>query len=505
MLHFIAHSLKSTIRAGFIRGGWGAKIILGILGFYLLGLVYLLGYFLPVLAQKAVTPEQDLVQVSAQFILYYLFADLAFRFIAQPMNGVELRHYVLLPVPYRKLIRFMLGRSLFNYFNLIALVVFVSYAFRALWPEMGILTALSWLAGLVFLMLGNSLLALYLKRVFAGNSLSGLIMLGVIVVLVLLEWLTNQTGMRISEKVFSMLLTSPLALIFLVYPFVTYNANFRYLLHNRYSERWQVSASEGGLWSRLEWQGKGRIAALAANEWKLIIRHKRSRTAVLFSLIFVAYGLVFYENTEVKQLMMVFAGIFITGFGAINYGQFLCAWEGRYFDGIFSRNLVIEDYYEAKFRLLSLLTGLSFTLSLLYGFISVKYIYLHLACTLFNVGFNNYILMFFSTYQRKPLDLNAGSAFNYQGTSALQFLIVFPLLIVPVLVYGLTDFIWGEMAGYMAVGGFGLVSMVFHRVWIKGIADNFKKDKLFAGRTYWLWQDRSSSPACIYYTCPPRA
>ena len=477
MLHFINHAFKSTIRAGFIRGGWGAKIVLGILGSYMVGLVFLLGYFLPRLAQDAVTPERNLVDVSAQFILYYLFIDLAFRFIAQSMNGVELRHYVLLSVPYRKLIRFMLGRSLFNFFNLIALVVFLSYAFRALWPEMGIVVALSWLAGIVFLTVGNSLFALYLKRLFAGNALSGLVMLGVVAVLALIEWLTNQGGMRVSEMVFSRALSSPLSLILCVYPFVAYRANLRYLLRNRYAERWQVAASEGGLWSRLEWQGTGRIAALVANEWKLIVRHKRTRTVVLFSLFFVGYGLIFYKDDGAFTSMIVFAGIFITGFGTFNYGQFLGAWEGRYFDGTFSRNLAIEDYYQAKFRLLSILTGVSFTLSLFYGFINIKYVYLHVVCALFNIGFNNYIVMFFSTYQRKPMDLNAGSAFNYQGTSALQFLIMFPLLIVPALVYGLANLIWGEMAGYVAVGAFGLVSMAFHRVWIKGIADNFREKK----------------------------
>ena len=167
----------------------------------------------------------------------------------------------------------------------------------------------------------------------------------------------------------------------------------------------------------------------------------------------------------------------MTGFAAMNYGQFLCAWEAKFFDGIFTRNINIEDYYRAKFRLLAFLVGISFILSLFYGIMDIELMMSHTAFAVYNVGVNIFILMFFSTYQRKKIDLDAGSAFNYQGTSAVQFLIMLPLLVVPVFIFFAVSFFFGKTTGYVVITAVGLASLALYNFWIKGIADNFREKK----------------------------
>jgi len=480
MLRLIQHAFLSTFRGGFFRGGMAAKLVLGFLSFYFLFMAAVLSLVLPDLARNAIEGSETIVDVAARFLVYYVLLDIIFRFLVQSFSGVNLQHYILLPLSYKKLIHFMLGRSLFNFFNIITLIIFIPFAMRGVAVDMGWYTAVCWLTGMVALMLGNSLVAVYLKFLFSGSLRASLIMVGILVLVFSTE-LLGETAMATtswSANVFGGLLSGPAAMLFIVFPVLAYWLNHRYLSENRYAENARVAASDSdGIWSQLEWQGEGRVSALLATEWKLILRHKRTRTLLMFSTIFLAYGLIFYRDDSNWSSMLIFAGVFITGFGAMNYGQYLSAWESRFFDGIFSRNFEIEDYYRAKFRLLFMMIGVCYVLSLLYTLMDVKYFYLHTACFLFNIGFNSFIMLFFSTYQRKALDLNAGSAFNYQGTSALQFLLVMPLLIVPMLLFFMANLLYGEMIGYAVVGGAGLLSLCFYKIWIKGISDNFREKK----------------------------
>ncbi len=478
--HLILHSIQSAIRGGIVRGGLAVKILMGFLALYFLLMAAVLSFFLVGLGQDAAGDEVTLIELSSRFVVYYFLSDLMLRFFFQSLSGVKIEHYILLPVSYKKLIHFMLGRSLFNYFNLLSLIVIVPFALFAILPEMGAYKAIVWLLGLLALMMTNSLFAVYLKLRFAGNlwvALSMMIALLLIGSTEVMQGTSLATSIW-SEWLFGNILSAPWSAVLWVLPVVFYALNQRYLAINRYAESQRLSASsDGGIWSHLEWQGQGRVSALMANEWKLILRHKRSRTILLMSLLFLGYGMIFYNTEKMGSFMLVFAGIFITGFGAISYGQFLGGWEGRYFDGIWSRNISVEDYYQAKFRLLSAIIGVFYLLSLGYVLMDTKYFFLHTACAIFNIGFGNYVLMFFSTYQRKALDLNAGSAFNYQGTSAMQFLLMLPVLAIPTFLFFAVNLFYSEMVGFAVIGAVGLMSMAMHKLWIKGIADNFREKK----------------------------
>lgn len=477
--HLILHSVLSAFRGGIVRGGLAVKILMGFLALYFLLIISVLSFFLVSLGRDAAGDEVTLIALSSRFVVYFFLTDLMLRFFFQSLSGLKIEHYILLPISYKNLIHFMLGRSLFNFFNLLSLIIIVPFALFAILPEMGTSKALVWLIGLLALMIGNSLLAVYLKLRFTGNVWVALIMLLALALIGSTELMqaSELAASNWSEMLFGNLLSGPWSALLWVLPVVFYTLNDRYLSTNRYAESQRVSASAGGIWSRLEWQGQGRISALMANEWKLILRHKRSRTILLMSLLFLGYGFIFYKAENSGSFMLVFAGIFMTGFGAISYGQFLCGWEGRYFDGIWSRNISVEDYFQAKFRLLSALIGVYYLLSLGYVLMDTKFFFLHTACAIFNIGFGNYVLLFFSTYQRKALDLDAGSAFNYQGTSAMQFVLMIPILAIPTFLFFAVSLFYSEMVGFAVIAAAGLMSMAMHKVWIKGIADNFREKK----------------------------
>ncbi len=475
------HAYKSTVRKGFVRGGWPAKLLVGFFVVYFLAGFALLGYFLPQIAIKNTAENETVIQVASQFLLYILLSDLIMRFFFQSSAGINIKHYILQPVYYKKLIHLLLIRSVFNFFNALLLLFIIPFSVRAALPEQGLAAGVFFTAGMVFLMLFNSLIADYLRRVFAGNFKAALLMVVILAGIFATEMLENIALTHVSQFIFGDLLASPAALLLAVMPVLAYRLNQRHLAENRYGEMWKVSAKKSGFLSRLEWSGKDPISQLTAMEWKLILRNKRTRSVMLLSVFFTAYGLIFYKpGTEVAEYntpMLAFIGTFITAFAAMNYGQFLSAWEAKFFDGIFSRNIQIEDYYRAKFRLLSLLVGISFALSLFYGFLDAELMISHTVFAVYNVGVNLYILLFFSTYQRKKIDLDAGSVFNYQGTSAVQFLIMIPLLVVPVFIFFAVSFFFERYAGYAVIAAIGILSLAMHKFWISGIADNFREKK----------------------------
>ncbi|MGB0178331.1 MAG: DUF5687 family protein, partial [Owenweeksia sp.] len=219
--------------------------------------------------------------------------------------------------------------------------------------------------------------------------------------------------------------------------------------------------------------------AMLSNELKLILRNKRTRTILFITLLFSAYGLIFYGEPQYADSFMIFifVGIFMTGIFMINYGQFMVGWESAYFDGILTRAYPMEAFFRAKFWLLVCSVVITYILSTAYVYFGMKALYINTACFLYNIGVNTFVLLYASTYQRKRIDLSKGSAFNYQGTSAVQFLIILPLMVLPILIWASFNAFGKPYWGLIALAAAGLISLAFYKQWFNAIIENFREKK----------------------------
>jgi hypothetical protein len=181
---------------------------------------------------------------------------------------------------------------------------------------------------------------------------------------------------------------------------------------------------------------------------------------------------------------LLFVGIFMTGIFLINYGQFLLSWESAYFDGILTRAYAMEEYYKSKYYLLAFSAVVMYLITLPYGFFGIQAIYINTACLIYNVGVNTLVLIFASTYNKKPIDLSRGSAFNYQGTGAAQFLIIIPLMVVPMLMVYSFDLLWEGHYGLIFLSLLGLIGFIFRNYFIKQSISNFKEKKYINAAGY---------------------
>jgi len=81
---------------------------------------------------------------------------------------------------------------------------------------------------------------------------------------------------------------------------------------------------------------------------------------------------------------------------------------------------------------------------------------------LYNIGVNTFVIFALGLNSRKAIDLEQRAMFNYQGMSATNWLITFPILFGPLAVYGILTFLPGKFTAYIVLGALGLLGIIFH-------------------------------------------
>ena len=75
------------------------------------------------------------------------------------------------------------------------------------------------------------------------------------------------------------------------------------------------------------------------------------------------------------------------------------------------------------------------------------------------------------------MDLSRGAAFNYQGVGASQFVIMLPLLLMPVLLYAMFALFLDRYAAVGLLGLMGVIGILFHKTWMHYVVARFKRRK----------------------------
>jgi len=486
-LTLLRHKWRKSTRSSFFRQGWGVKILMAFLGLYFSASFGLLGYFAKDIVSSAYDEPLLLSPIFMGFVLYYLLADLVLRFFLQDLTVLTVQHYLVLPIAKPKIVNFLLGSSIFSFFNLLPLFLIVPWAIRVVAEEQGSSSAFVWFAAMLGFILTNHFLAIYVKRVLAVNAK----IFASIALIVALTFLGDFMGW-FSINDLSIWLFGPIAeqaivgLVSFGLLAVIYFVNFRFLLGMTHLDRWKVAAKEASTTRFSFLEQRGPLGLMMANELKLITRNKRTKTILWMTLFFSAYGLIFYTNPMYSESIswLLFVGIFMTGIFLINYGQFLVSWESAYFDGILTRAYRMEEYYKSKYYLLAFSALVMYILTLPYAYFGMQAVYINTACFIYNVGVNTLVLIFASTYNKKPIDLSKGSAFNYQGTGAAQFLIIIPLMVVPMLMVYAFDLLWDGNYGLIFLALLGLIGILSRNYFIKQTVLNFQEKKYINAAGY---------------------
>ncbi|MDB4999021.1 MAG: hypothetical protein JWR76_98 [Mucilaginibacter sp.] len=459
---------------------------MGILIFILFLYVLALGLFLDKILHSAFPKANLTISFCGILLVYYLF-DLLTRMQLQELPTLKVQPYLHLPVKRNSVVGYLALTALLSFFNLWPIVIFGPFIIKIILPASGGLVALAFFVSIIALALFNNYLAMYIKRKANLNGWVFLVAGAVLALATSGDYVWHLYSLRdISYLFFGNLIKLPvLALLPLVLAVVMYYVNFLYLKQNLYLEELSSkkanaykSSTEIPLLSRY-----GSVGDLVANEIKLILRNKRSRSSLIMGLVFMFYGLIFYTQAVYGESMKVFVGMFMTGIFIISYGQFMFSWQASHFDGLLVSKIKFTDFLKAKYLLFTIVSTVAFLLTIPYVYFGWKVVLIHFVMYLWNLGVNTTVVLFFANRNYKRIDLSKGASFNWEGVGATQMLISFPLLALPYAVYLPFKFLKMPNVGFAALALVGVIFILTRNFWIKKLEADFytKRFKIAEG------------------------
>ena len=471
--------ILSRVRSPFWQKSIGINVVLILLGIYLMLNFLVLGFVLDEVILHFY-PDADPFQVFNRFFLYYLVYDLIMRFFMQNLPVTAIKNYLLLPIRRSKLVHYLLVKSIPTFFNISPFLFLFPFLYTTVIPNWGV-AAWVWIALCSLLILINHWLSILLKRSFMIRPLPAI---GLVVGILVIAYFDFQGVLPFSEAFGSWIEWSAqhawsLAIPLLIF-IALYYTLYRLFYNNIYLDKlMQGEQEEASDMRRLEWLGRfGKVGRLIQLDMQLIRRNKRPRVMATMSIFFLLYPLIILQDgLENKMGIAVFVAVFTTGLFMINYGQFMLAWESSFFDYLRVRQISIKEYFESKFYLFGLATSIALILSMFYAFVYPILPLFFLAGALFNMGVSTFILMFTSTYNVRKIDLGKGAFMNWEGVGASQFLLIIPIMVLPMLIYWLFS-LWGGMyTGLAAIAILGLIGILLKDPILNALARQFERRK----------------------------
>ncbi|WP_306550866.1 DUF5687 family protein [Daejeonella sp.] len=478
-LTFIIHQYKAFWRSKNTGKSIAMRIVMGILILYLLLNVLVVAFFMDSILEKTY-PNQEIIPSFNSLLMYYFLIDLLMRFQMQELPTLAVRPYLHLRINKNQLINYLSITSLGTAFNLSPLLLTLPFLIKVILPEHGPATFSAYILAITGLTLTNHFFSLWLKRKVNLNAMWMLLFFGTLILLVSLDFYFNLFSISaLSAQIFKSLINAPLyCLLFLLLAGIIYLINYRYLKNNLYLEELHSADNSHKSSTEIPFLGKfGMAGDLAANELKLILRNKRPRSVTMMSLFFMFYGLIFYNKPDFSDYPIIFCGMFMTGIFIINYGQFMFSWQSAHFDGILVSKIKAKDFFRAKFLLFTMFSTISFLLTIPYVYFGWRVLAIHFIMLIWNLGVNTLLVLFFANRNYRRIDLSKGSAFNWEGVGASQWILSLPLLLGPFIIFLPFNLLDYPEAGIITIGLIGLLFIVTRAYWVNKLIEQFQEKR----------------------------
>lgn len=482
-LQFIHLQFRSKIRSVSLSRDLIAGLFLLIVGLLILSYVILISVSLPFIIRSFFEVD-DAIGFLNSYILFFFATEFLYRFFIQKLPVAELQHYLHLPIPRWKIVHFLLQRSFISFLNLIAILLLVPFTIIEVAGSFGTMSAISWLGAIVLISWTIHWITLVFKRGI-GDRVAGYL---VLLAIYLLSFGAQYYGWyNIGEWVkpfFDLAITSPLPIgISLILFAGSYYGAYQYYRKRAYAEDIEEKSSNFVENSQIDFLSRfGTAGAFADMEWKLIIRHKKSRSYLYISVLFLLYALIFYPTFDLAESpfdlhFSLFVGLFITGSFLYNYGQFNLSWNSANFDYFLVQKNGIESIILGKSILFIAISLICYLVSLPYVYFGWEILFIHTAAFIFNVGVGIPLLTFISFWKPKPMDINKNAMFNYEGLGAAQFLMVLPMIAIPYIIYLPFALTMGYEMGLAVLAVIGLIGIIFFRQIIRFLINQLYKNR----------------------------
>lgn len=480
-LQLLKHNWLKGVRSPGFYKNLVMNIFMGLLMLYFIIIFVVMGFFLPEILQD-VAPEIVPAHVFNGTLLFLSLIILFMRFSFQPLSVINIQSYQQLPIKRNTLINYLLVKPLLNPANYITLCFAIPFAISGVAPTFGAGGAFRFVLIIIFLIWFNTLFAAFLKRKFGANIIGILAFITILVGLGALEYFKIFSLFALSTQIFNFLIENPVGLLLvLAFSSLAYFSNRWFFAQNYYPETFEKTTKKENIekqnFSFME--RFGNIGDLLSLQMKLILRHKRVKNALYMTILFLFYGLLFYPQKEYqdKPAMLIFVAIFVTAIGMIMFGQWIINWDGAHFDFLMTRKISTRTYIRANYFFLLSLSVISFILTTPYFFFGEKILIYHIVAILYNVGVNTHVYLFGATFNTKRLELAQGSAMNMQGVSYKNFIVMIPLLVVPMALVGIFALFSAINIAFIILAVIGLLGIIFTKQLLEITEKQFLKRK----------------------------
>ena len=454
---------KEVTRSSAFGKSLATNIVLGFLALYFALNFLTLGLMIPKIIAESF-PEANPVQIFNSYLLVYFGFDLLFRQVLQNLPTISFKPLLILNVKRSQIARYLLLRSLLHFFNFLPYFLLIPVTFSLVTVNHNPAVSIAWFLGITLMILTNHFLTIWLKWWINKSGYGFYIFLAVFLIIYAINFFRIIDLTRLFGSLFDLILVKPIWVVAVAVPLVAAILfNYRFLLGKLYlnlvEKKQKNSTVRDFSWtSRLGDYGK-----FISLEIRMIWRNKRPRTQFLMTLLFLFYGLLIYKDSGdgIPDFIFILGGLLMISMFSISLGQFFPAWHSSYFAMLMTQNFKMKQFLQSFYYMNVVISFVYYLLTLPYMLIDTRVGYYHSAMLLYHLGVNMNLIFLFGKNSKRALDLSGSSMFNYQGMGAAQWLITFPLLVGPMLVYILSKLVLGVNGALLLLSGLGVAGMLF--------------------------------------------
>nr|WP_299386057.1 DUF5687 family protein [Allomuricauda sp.] len=473
---FIGLQWKSFFRSSSFGQGLALKIVIIFFGIYMLSALVGLGIFLYTILRK-IFPDQGPMWVLSQFMVYWVLIELFFRYFMQKLPVMDVKPLLSLPIKKSSITHYILGRSAVSVYNFMAFFLFLPFCIVLIYKGYPALNVGLWFLSVMALVLCVN----YVNFIINKSDTALVIIGGLLLGLYALDYFGVVAMTEFFGPLFHGLYQYPqMVLVPISMAAIAYWINYSYLKNQIFLDASLKTKSKEVKTSDLAWTKRfGDLGTFLKLDLKMIWRNKRTRAQVFISLLFVFYGLIFYTQEEFVSMvpMLAFLGIFMTGIFLTNFGQFVPAWDSSYYGMMMSQNIPLRKYLESKASLISVSVVVMFLLTIPYVYFGWDVLAINFGSALYNLGVNIPVILYFGSFNKKRIELDKSPLGNMQGTSATQFLIIIPVLGLPILVFSLMYYLISIEAAVVTLALLGILGFAMKGKLLDRITEQYRTKK----------------------------
>src|ERR1035437_153092 len=170
ILRFFLLQIKAATRSLVWQKNLALNLVIGFFLFLFAAYLLMLGLFIKQILNE-IAPHKDHYVLFNGFLLYYFVGDLLIRFLMQSLPILTIESFLHLPVKKASIINYMIGRTAFDVFNYLPLLILTPVIFTIVVPYVGGFHAVIWILTLLMLIGCNNFLVVFLKRLLGVKPL----------------------------------------------------------------------------------------------------------------------------------------------------------------------------------------------------------------------------------------------------------------------------------------------------------------------------------------------